>query len=71
MKLSDLDGKRVRRQSGEILGRVREVRVADAKVVALICGAGGFWQRLGPSRKGRRIAWDKVRRVTDGEIWID
>ena len=71
MRLSDLEGKAVCRQNGDRLGHVFEVRIRDGHVVALICGGRGFWQRLTASRKGHRIAWNQVRRVTGREIQID
>jgi sporulation protein YlmC with PRC-barrel domain len=71
MRLSDLEGKVVRRENGEMLGKVFEVRVRAGRVVTLICGAQGFWQRLTASRKGHRVAWTKVQRITEREIWIE
>jgi sporulation protein YlmC with PRC-barrel domain len=71
MRLSDLEGKVVRRQNGDRLGRVYEVRIRDSQLVALICGARGFWQRLTASRQGHRIAWSKVQRITARTIWIE
>jgi sporulation protein YlmC with PRC-barrel domain len=71
MRLSDLEGKMVRRQNGDRLGMVFEVRTHHGRVIALICGVRGLWQRLSNARRGRRVRWDKVQRVTAREIWID
>ena len=71
MRLSDLEGKVVRRRDGETLGTVFEVRIHDGQVVYLVCGVRGLWQRLSSSRGGHRVPWGKVQRVTPREIWID
>jgi sporulation protein YlmC with PRC-barrel domain len=42
MRLSDLEGKVVRRQNGETLGTVYEVRLHRGRVASLICGRKGF-----------------------------
>lgn len=67
---SDLQGKRVRRESGEALGRVFEIHARDGRVEALVCGVGGMLQRLSNDRSGRRVAWDTVVRVTPTEIVV-
>ena len=66
--LSQLVGKPVRTESGELVGHVREVRAKDDRVDTLICGAGGFLQRLSGARTGRRVKWQQVLRVTSKEI---
>jgi len=68
IRLSEIVGKAVRTESGELLGRVREVRAKNNRVNELICGPRGFLQRMGPTRVGRRIKWQQVRRVTPNEI---
>jgi sporulation protein YlmC with PRC-barrel domain len=59
----DLEGKIVRDQSGENYGHVFEIQIKEGHLEALICGPGGFLQRLKSSHKGRRIAWHRVRHV--------
>jgi sporulation protein YlmC with PRC-barrel domain len=68
IRVSELVGKPVRTESGEKLGRVHEIRVDGNRVDALICGSRGFLQRMGPARAGRRVKWQRVRRVTPREI---
>jgi sporulation protein YlmC with PRC-barrel domain len=70
MLLSDLQGRRVRREDGEVLGRVFVVHATDGRVESLICGARGFLQRLSGSRAGHRVAWDDVVEVTGREIVV-
>lgn len=68
--VSDLEGKRVRREDGEILGHVFEAHVESGQLKALICGARGVLQRLSASRAGRRVPWDQVLKVTSREILV-
>lgn len=70
MKSSDLQGRPVRTESGERLGRVGEIHTAGGVVTALTCGGGGFLQRFVASRRGRRVDWDRVLRVTPREIVV-
>jgi sporulation protein YlmC with PRC-barrel domain len=71
MRLSDLRDKRVRSLDGETLGRVHEVHCEGLKVTALMCGPGSFIERLTARRAGRRIAWDKVRRIDRDAVVAD
>jgi sporulation protein YlmC with PRC-barrel domain len=72
IRATDLQGKLVRTQAGERLGRVSEIHLQDGRVTTLVCsGRGGFLQRFMAARSGRRIAWDKVRRLTDREIVVE
>ena len=70
IRTADLAGKPVRRENGDRLGRVFEIRLRDSQVVALICGARGLFQRLTGSNFGERVAWNQVLRVTPREIVI-
>ena len=63
MRLSDLRDKRVTTLDGKTLGRVHEVHCDKGKVVALMCGAGGFIERWTGQSRGRRIEWRAVRRI--------
>lgn len=70
IRSSELQGKRVRRENGERLGRVYEIRVHNSRVVSLICGSRGFLQRLMGSVSGHRVEWAKVVRITPIEIVV-
>jgi sporulation protein YlmC with PRC-barrel domain len=70
IRSSELQGKRVRRENGENLGRVYEIRVRDSRVTALICGFRGFLQRLTGSVSGHRVEWPNVIRITPSEIVV-
>jgi sporulation protein YlmC with PRC-barrel domain len=70
-RLADLIGKRVQTESGIYLGRAHEVRAKDGEVTAIICGPLGFLQRLFPTRRGRRIPWERVRGITSSAIICD
>jgi sporulation protein YlmC with PRC-barrel domain len=71
MRASELQRKRVRTGDGRVIGRVDEIHLRDGEVVALVCGRGGRLQRFVASRRGRRVAWDRVRQVTADEIVVD
>ena len=70
MRLSDLRHAKVRSVDGTTIGRVYEVHCEGAKITALVCGPGGFTERLGGKRKGRRIPWDCVRKLDDEGLLI-
>jgi len=71
IRASELAGKCVRRENGEVLGHVFEIRTKDSEVTALICGARGVLQRLAGATTGHRIAWEDVRTITAGEIVVE
>ena len=70
MRLSDLQDKKVRGLDGETLGRVHEVHCDKGIVTAIMCGPGSFIERLTAKKKGRRIPWECVRKVTDREVVV-
>jgi sporulation protein YlmC with PRC-barrel domain len=70
MRLSDLQDKKVRGLDGETLGRVHEVHCEKGIVTALMCGPGSFIERLTAKKKGRRIPWECVRKVSDREVVV-
>lgn len=70
MRLSDLRDKKIRTLDGETLGRVHEVHCEKGVVTALMCGPGSFIERLTARKEGRRIPWECVLKVTDGEVVI-
>ncbi len=63
IRLSDLRDKIVRSLDGEKLGRVHEVHCEGRRVTALMCGPGSLIERWTAHKKGRRIAWEEVRRI--------
>jgi sporulation protein YlmC with PRC-barrel domain len=71
MRSSDLQGKRVCTADGRSLGHVDEIHVRDSEVTALTCGARGLLQRFISSRRGHRVPWAKVVRVTEKEITVE
>ena len=70
IRASDLAGKPVRSENGERLGHVFEIRIKNSRVVALICGSRGFFQRLTGSVSGHRVDWSEVTKITTSEIRI-
>jgi sporulation protein YlmC with PRC-barrel domain len=70
MLVSDLQGMQVRREDGEVLGRVFELHVENGRVKNLICGPRGFLQRLSASRAGRRVPWERVVGIEGREIVV-
>lgn len=71
MTLGELTGARVYALSGERLGAVHEVYAKDGKVEALGVGAANLLERLLGRRHGRRIAWEKVRKIEDRRIIVE
>jgi len=79
MRLGELLGREVVTESGERLGRVRDVQgeleQGRLRVTALVAGAPGFLERLGVGAAGKggarrakrhghaAIAWERVVRV--------
>lgn len=70
MRSSDLQGKRVVTVSGKRLGRVDEIHLKGDEVSALTYGGGGLLQRFTSTRRGHRLAWADVQRITDREIVV-
>lgn len=70
MRLSDLRDKQVLTEDGDKLGRVHEVHCEQRLVTALVCGAGGFFERWTDKRAGRRVPWHSVRKVGEREIVV-
>ena len=70
MRLSDLRDKEVLTLDGEKLGRVHEVHCERGRVTALMCGAGGLFERWTDKRAGRRVPWECVRKVGEREIVV-
>ena len=65
-----LQGAVVRTESGRRLGRLREIHVREGQVISFVCGAGGLLQRFWPTRRGRRVAWDKVVSCAPGAVVV-
>ena len=70
MRLTDLQNKDVRTEDGERLGRVHEVHCQNGVVIALKVGPGSFIERLTVKTKGRRVPWDRVRKIEKERILI-
>ena len=70
MRLSDLRDKKIKTLDGETLGRVHDIHCEKGVIVALMCGAGSFIERLTAKDHGRRIPWDCVLKVTDSEVVV-
>jgi sporulation protein YlmC with PRC-barrel domain len=70
IRASDLQGKPVRRENGEEMGRVYEIRSRGSRIAALICGSRGFFQRLTGTAAGHRVPWEQVLKITAAEIII-
>jgi sporulation protein YlmC with PRC-barrel domain len=70
MRGADLQGKRVRSEDGRSLGRVVEVHVRDGEVSSIVYGTRGLLQRFMSSRRGSRVAWSAVVRVSPDALVI-
>ena len=70
MRLSDLRDACIRSLDGERLGRVHEVHADGGRIVALMCGPASLLESLTGKRGGRRIPWECVCRIADGEIFV-
>jgi sporulation protein YlmC with PRC-barrel domain len=70
MRLTDLRHAIVRSTDGESLGRVYEVHSDNGRIIALMCGPGGFFERLTSRTEGRRIPWQSVQRIAGKEIVV-
>lgn len=70
MRLSDLRDACIRTLDGKKLGRVHEVHADLGRIVALTCGPGSFVERLTAKSKGRRIPWECVVRIAEGQIFV-
>jgi sporulation protein YlmC with PRC-barrel domain len=70
MRLSDLRNKTVKTLDGDSVGRVHDVHSDDGRVIALMCGAPSFIERLTAKSHGRRIPWECVRKVEKDHILV-
>ena len=70
MRLSDLRGKPIKTLDGETVGRVHEVHCEEGTVTALMCGPGSLLERLTGKKHGRRIPWDRVKRIAGDAVII-
>jgi hypothetical protein len=46
------------------------VHCENGRVVALMCGPGGIIERWTAKAKGRRLAWEDVRRIDHDAIVV-
>jgi sporulation protein YlmC with PRC-barrel domain len=70
MRLTDLRDAKIRTLDGQVLGRVHEVHCKDGRIVALVCGAASFIERLTGKNRGRRVPWECVEKIAAGEIYV-
>jgi sporulation protein YlmC with PRC-barrel domain len=70
MRASDLQGKPVVTERGERLGHVSEIHLKGGEVGYLVCGRRGFLQRFWSTQRGRRVPWERVRRVEPTRIVV-
>ena len=70
IRLSDLRGKRVRRETGELLGHVFEIHCEDSRVTALSFGMRGMLQRFFAAHGGHHVLWKQVLNVTKDDIIV-
>jgi sporulation protein YlmC with PRC-barrel domain len=63
MRLTDLRHKEVRTLDGERLGRVFEVHCEAGTVTGLMVGPGSLLERFTAKRGGKRIPWQRVKRI--------
>lgn len=68
--LSDLRNAKVCTTNGENLGRVHEVHCDKGRVIAIMCGPMSLIERLTAREKGRRIAWEYVKKLEDKRIIV-
>jgi sporulation protein YlmC with PRC-barrel domain len=71
MRLGALYNAPVRTIGGDRLGRVHEVYSENGRVTALGIGAANFLERLFSHRRGRHVAWEKVKKIEGGTIFIE
>ena len=70
MRVSDIWNAKVKTLDGEYLGRVHDIHCDGGKIVAIACGPGGVIERLTARKHGRRVPWDCVRKIAEGEILV-
>jgi sporulation protein YlmC with PRC-barrel domain len=70
MRLTDLRHAKVRTVDGDTVGRVFEVHCDGGRMTALMCGAGGFLERLTGKTEGRPIPWEEVVAIDRGGIVV-
>jgi sporulation protein YlmC with PRC-barrel domain len=71
MRLGELYNAPVRTTKGERLGRVHDVTIEAGRVKELGIGAANFLERLFSHRRGRHIAWEKVKKIEGGTIVVE
>jgi sporulation protein YlmC with PRC-barrel domain len=71
MRLGRLYDATVKTADGRVLGRVHEVYVEAGQVTKLGVGAANMLERLFGRRRGKHIAWDKVRKIEGRTIIVE
>jgi sporulation protein YlmC with PRC-barrel domain len=69
-RLSDLRDKKVKTLDGQTVGRIHDVHCDQGRIVALMCGAPSFIERLTARTHGRRIPWEEVLRIDKDAVVI-
>jgi sporulation protein YlmC with PRC-barrel domain len=70
IRSADLQGAKVIRADGKVLGRVTELHLKGGGLNTLVFGPSGLLQRFWPWRRGRRVAWEKVQSVEPGQVRV-
>ena len=63
MKLSALIARPVRDNAGRMLGRLQEIHAIDGKVIELVYGPTGLFERLTGRVSPTTVPWARVARV--------
>jgi sporulation protein YlmC with PRC-barrel domain len=71
MRLGRLYDARVVTVSGKRLGTVNEVTIEAGRVKELGVGAANFLERLFGRRRGKHVAWEKVKKIEGRTITVE
>jgi sporulation protein YlmC with PRC-barrel domain len=71
MRLGRLYDATVRTAGGERLGTVHEVTIEAGRVKEIGVGAANFLERLFGRRRGRHVAWEKVKKIEGRTIIVE
>lgn len=70
MRLSELLRATARTLDGKTLGKIHEVHCDNGRIVALKCGPASLIERLSAKSHGRRIPWERVCRMSNGDLFV-
>jgi sporulation protein YlmC with PRC-barrel domain len=71
MRLARLYCATVKTSRGERLGKVHEVIVEGGRVKEIGVGAANVLERLFGRRRGRHVAWEKVKKIEGRTIIVE